>query len=148
MRKPIPESIADHGARRSPAWPTPTGRSSGYAQFVAPDGKAITTGGAPTIGLSFDPDPELSALRVVSGHGAHPAHQVAMDAGHRQKYHFHVGDRVRVLLSGPPQTFTISGIVTFGTADNLAGATLAAFDLPTAQQILGEPPATTTPSTS
>ena len=26
----------------------------------------------------------------------------------------------------------------FGTADNLAGATLAAFDIPTAQQLLGE----------
>ncbi len=62
-----------------------------------------------------------------------------MDAGTATKYHFHVGDRVRILLIGPPRTFTISGIVTFGTANNLAGATLAAFDLPTAQQILGEP---------
>ena len=53
-----------------------------------------------------------------------------MDAGTASKYHFHVGDRVRVLLIGPPRTFTISGIVTFGTANNLAGATLAAFDAP------------------
>ena len=61
-----------------------------------------------------------------------------MDAGTAQKYHFAVGDRVRVLLAGPPQTFTISGIVTFGTANNLAGATIAAFDLPTAQRLFGE----------
>ena len=61
-----------------------------------------------------------------------------MDAGTAQKYHFHVGDHVRILLAGPTQTFTISGIVKFGTADNLAGATLAAFDLPTAQKLFNE----------
>ena len=59
-----------------------------------------------------------------------------------------MGDRVQVLLAGPPQTFTISGIVPFGSADNLAGATLAAFDCRTAQQIFGEPRASSTPSTS
>ena len=61
-----------------------------------------------------------------------------MDAGTAQKYHFAVGDRVRILLAGPPQTFTDHGIVTFGTANNLAGATIAAFDLPTAQRLFGE----------
>ncbi|MDQ6806901.1 MAG: hypothetical protein M3065_18520 [Actinomycetota bacterium] len=35
---------------------------------------------------------------------------------------------MRVLSDGQPRTFTITGIVTFG-ADNLAGATLAGFDL-------------------
>ena len=39
---------------------------------------------------------------------------------------------------GPPQTFTISGIVKFGTANNLAGATIAAFELPTAQRLFGQ----------
>ena len=60
-----------------------------------------------------------------------------MDAGTAQKYHFVVGDHVRVLLAGPPRTFLITGLVRFGTADNLAGATLAAFDLSTAQQLFG-----------
>ena len=43
--------------------------------------------------------------------------------------------RVRILFAGPPRTFTITGIAQFGTADNLAGATLAAFTLPTAQAV-------------
>src|SRR5262249_25144574 len=46
-----------------------------------------------------------------------------------------VGQRVRVLTIGTPRTFTITGIVQFGTASNLAGATLAAFTLPTAQSL-------------
>ena len=61
-----------------------------------------------------------------------------MDEGTARKYHFAVGDHVRILLAGPPQTFKITGVVRFGTSDNLAGATLAAFDLPTAQRLFDE----------
>jgi hypothetical protein len=57
---------------------------------------------------------------------------VVMDAGTAQKYDFTVGQQVRILFAGP-RTFTITGIAEFGSAGNLAGATLAAFTLPTAQ---------------
>ncbi len=60
-----------------------------------------------------------------------------MDKATATKYHFRVGDRVEVLTGRPPQMFTITGIVTFGTADDLAGATLAGFSLPTAQALFG-----------
>ncbi len=136
-RKPIPESILST-VRQVPGVAYAEGTLSGFAQFIAPDGKAITTGGAPTIGISFDPNPQLSALKLASGTAPTTADDVAMDAGTAQKYHFHVGDHVRVLLRGPTRTFTISGIVKFGTADNLAGATLAAFDVPTAQKLFNE----------
>ena len=62
-----------------------------------------------------------------------------MDAGTAQKYGFGVGQTVRILsAAGPPRTFTITGIAEFGTANNLAGATLAAFTLPTAQALAQE----------
>jgi putative ABC transport system permease protein len=114
------------------------GNVSGYAQYVAHDGTAVSTGGAPTIGLSFDPNDELSALRLTKGAPPTTPHDVVMDAGTANKYHFVVGEHVRILLAGPPETFTITGIAQFGTANNLAGATLAAFTLPTAQQLFGE----------
>ncbi len=137
VRNPIPASIVTT-VRNVPGVADAEGTVSGFAQFVAPDGKAISTGGAPTLGVSFDPDPQLSSLHVVQGTGPTTSSDVAMDAATAKKYHFAVGDRVHILLSGAPQTFTITGIVRFGTADNLAGATLAAFDLPTAQRVLGE----------
>ncbi len=137
VRKPIPESVLA-SVRSVPGVGYAEGTVSGYAQFVAPDGKAVSTGGAPTIGLSFDPNPRLSVLRVVSGAGPTRPDQVAMDQATAQKYHVGVGERVRVLLAGPPRTFTVSGIVAFGSAGNLAGATLAAFDLPTAQVLFGK----------
>ncbi len=135
-RKPIPESVATT-VRAVPGVEYAEGTVSGYAQFVARDGKAIATGGAPTLGVSMDPQPQLSSLTVVSGARPTAAGQVDMDQSTAQKYHFAVGDRVRVLLSGPPRTFTIAGIVRFGTAGNLAGATIAGFDIPTAQQLFG-----------
>jgi FtsX-like permease family/FAD binding domain len=51
------------------------------------------------------------------------------------KYHFALGDRVLVNLPNQPETFTIAGLVTFGSDDNLAGITLAGFDPPTAQAL-------------
>ena len=127
VRTPVPESVAGT-VRAVPGVAYAEGSVSGYAQFVAPDGKAISTGGAPTLGVSFDPNPELSSLRVVAGHAPGSTHEIAMDEGTATKYHFHVGERVAVLLTGRPQTFTLSGIVRFGSAENLAGATLAVFD--------------------
>jgi putative ABC transport system permease protein len=134
VRNPISAAIAPV-VRHIPGVAYADGIASGYAQFVSPGGKAISNGGAPNLGLSYDPNPKLSALTLSAGSAPRGAHDVVMDAGTAQKYHFKVGDHVRVLLAGPPRTFTISGIVKFGTASNLAGATIAAFDLPTAQKL-------------
>lgn len=135
-RNPIPESIVP-AVRAVPGVQVAEGSVTGYAQFVAKDGKAITTGGAPTLGVSFDPDPRLSALHVYEGKPPTTPGQVVMDRATAQKYGFTVGQRVEILFRGPTRTFTISGLAKFGTADNLAGATLAAFEIPTAQQVLG-----------
>ena len=137
VRNPIPEGLAPR-VRAVPGVAAAEGTVTGYAQFVAPDGTAVSSGGAPTLGVSYDPDLQLAALHLVAGHGPTGPDQVAMDAGTAEKYHFAVGQRVRILLRGPPQTFRLAGIVRFGTADNLAGATIAAFDLPTAQRLFGE----------
>ena len=137
VRKPIPESILS-AVRVLPDVASAEGTVNGYAQFVARDGKAISTGGAPTLGFSFNPNPQLSSLHLAAGTAPTTPNDVVMDEGTARKYHFGVGDRVRILLSGPPQTFKITGVVRFGTSDNLAGATLAAFDLPTAQHLFNE----------
>jgi putative ABC transport system permease protein len=109
-----------------------------YAQFVSHTGQPIATGAEPTLGENYDPDPRVSELRIVEGRPPETSHDVLMDAGTAKKYHFSVGQHVRVLFGGPTRTFTITGIVQFGTADNLAGVTLAAFTLPTAQVVLDE----------
>ncbi len=137
VRRPIAASLLST-VRAVPGVAVAEGNVSGYAQYVARDGTAVSTGGAPTIGLSFDPNDELSALRLTKGAPPTTPHDVVMDAGTANTYHFVVGEHVRILLAGPTEAFTITGIAQFGTANNLAGATLAAFTLPTAQQLFGE----------
>jgi putative ABC transport system permease protein len=135
VRNPIPESVLTT-IRGVPGVAAADGTVSGYAQFVAHNGKAITTGGAPTLGVNYNNDPRLSVLHIIAGGPPTTPNDVLMDAGTAQKYDFAVGQQVRILFAGPTRTFTITGIAQFGTANNLAGATLAAFTLPTAQNVL------------
>ncbi|HEX4175894.1 MAG TPA: FtsX-like permease family protein [Acidimicrobiales bacterium] len=136
QRNPVQESVLST-VRAVPGVQVAQGTVNGYAQFIGHDGKAISSGGAPTLGLAFDPDQAISPLHLVEGKPPTTSSDVVMDLGTAQKYGFSVGQKVRILLRGPTTTFTITGITKFGTADNLAGATLAAFDIPTAQAILG-----------
>ena len=133
-RKPIPQSIAA-AVRRLPGVAYVHGNVEGYAQFMARDGNAIGGGGASTLGFSFDPVRQLSPFRLVHGRAPAGADDVVMDKATATKYHFKVGDRVLINLPDRPRTFTIAGIVTFGSDDNLAGITLAGFSLPTAQTV-------------
>jgi putative ABC transport system permease protein len=139
QRTPMPQSVLDQ-IRAVDGVRTAEGGVSGYAQFIGKDGKPVTTGGAPTLGVSISTAPELRAAtplragRLPSGSG-----EVVVDAATARKHHFAVGDKVKILFQGTPREFTISGVVGFGEADNLAGATLAGFDLATAQQVLNRP---------
>jgi putative ABC transport system permease protein len=137
-RNELPESLLAT-VRRVPGVAAAEGEVEGYAQFVSHDGKAIQTGGAPTLSVSYDPDQQLASLHLIAGGPPVTSDDVVMDAGTAQKYDFAVGQQVRILTVGPTRTFTITGIAQFGTANNLAGATLAAFTLPTAQAIAEEP---------
>ncbi|MGC1185164.1 MAG: FtsX-like permease family protein [Candidatus Dormiibacterota bacterium] len=134
----IPESILGK-VRAVPGVAHAEGSVSGYAQFVAPDGTAVNTGIEPATGISFDPNRKLSPFRLVQGSAPTTAHDVVMDQVTAQKYHFTVGDHVKILLPGVPQWFTVTGIASFTGAGNLSGATFAGFALPTAQKLFGAP---------
>jgi putative ABC transport system permease protein len=137
-RNPLPESVLAR-VRSVPGLAGAYGQVEGYAQFVARDGKPVpsTVG---TIGLGWDSNPQISSLHLIAGNPPTTSDDVVMDASTAKNYGFSVGQQVRILTAGShaAQTFTITGIAQFGTADNLAGATLAAFTLPTAQRLVGE----------
>ncbi len=133
-RKPIAQSIATAVARvHGVAYVY--GAVDGYAQFMSRDGNAIGSGGGSALGFSFDPNRQLSPYRLVSGTAPTTSDEVVMDKATATKYHFAAGDRVLINLPNRPRTFTVSGIVTFGSDDNLAGITLAGFELRTAQAL-------------
>ncbi len=135
-RDPVPESLLQR-IRGVDGVKIAEGSVNGFAQFVGKNGKAVTTGGAPTLGVSAGRSQELNSAFVLrSGRIPNGPNEVAVDARTASKQGFNVGDRVKVLSQGPARTYTVSGIVGFGKADNLAGATLAVFDLRTAQRVL------------
>jgi putative ABC transport system permease protein len=132
-RNPIPESVLEQ-VRAIPGVRAADGDVGGFAQIVDPaTDKVIQNGGAPTFGNSWDPD--VTALTVAEGSAPSGSEQVAVDAGTAKDHSLAVGDTVRVVTNAGTGEFTISGIVKFGTSDSLLGATLAIFDLPTAQRL-------------
>jgi putative ABC transport system permease protein len=137
QRNPVPGTLISL-VESVPGVATVDGSVSGYAQLVDPKtGEAIGATGAPNLGVSWNED--STALTLKAGEPPANDQQVAIDAATAAKHDLSVGDRVQVLFVGPPQEFTISGIVGFGNADNLAGATLAVFDVQTAQEVFGHP---------
>jgi putative ABC transport system permease protein len=136
VRDPIPAAVLDR-VKGVDGVKAAEGAVTGYAQFIDKNGKAVTTGGAPTLGVSTSSTPELQAGTTVrEGRLPSGPDEMAVDAQTAEKHGFRPGDRVKVLFQGPARSFTVSGVIGFGSAGNLGGATLAAFTLPTAQEVL------------
>ncbi len=134
-RDTVPESLLAVVAG-VPGVKAADGTLADYAQFVDKEGKAVDTGGAPTLGVNWTDVAELNPLRLRDGRAPRASGEVVIDAGTAKEHDFVVGDRVRLLFKGPPEEFTVVGVAGFGKADNLAGATLAIFDTRTAQRVL------------
>jgi putative ABC transport system permease protein len=136
VRDPMPASLLERikavdGVRVA------EGNVTGYAQLVGKDGKAVTTGGAPSLGVSFNQDTAFTAGSTIrSGRLPSGPNELAIDAKTAEDTGYVVGDRVKVLFQGPARDFTVAGVIGFGEADNLGGARLVGFDLATAQEVM------------
>jgi putative ABC transport system permease protein len=124
---------------RVPGVAVAQGSVTGFALMLDQDGDPIQPGGAPTIGSSLAGDEGLaSGFTFRDGRAPGGSDEVAIDAGSAAEAGYSVGDRIDVVLQDGRSTFTVVGIVGFGETDSLAGATLAGFDLATAQEVLGK----------
>ncbi len=133
--KPLDESMVDQVAR-VPGVVVAEGVVTGFALILDRNGDPIQPGGAPTFGTSIGDrrlagDFAFRAGRPPVGHD-----EVVIDARTVAQAGFSLGDRVRVVLPGGQQAFTLVGVVGFGESDSLLGATMAGFDLVTAQRAL------------
>ena len=109
------------------------------ANLIGSNGKVITFGPAPHLGFSVDPaQARFNSLSLVDGTWP-KAHEVVIDRSTARKKHIHVGETIRVEAQGSAQPFKVSGLVRFGTSNlDIGAATLAGFDLPTAQSLFGK----------
>lgn len=123
------------GVRALPGVEAAVGGVGGEAQLIGRNGKVIQFGGAPNIGFSIDPSqPRFNS--VVLKRGTWPgAGEVAVDTSTASKKGIEVGETIRVQGAGPARAMRVSGLFEFSSEGNIGGATLAAFDLATAQRL-------------
>jgi putative ABC transport system permease protein len=99
-------------------------------------GKAMGTAGPPQFGSNWNDDETLTPYRLIDGRGPAADGEVAIDSVSAEKSGYAVGDPVKLI--GPQGAFQaeLVGVFRYGTSGNLAGATIAAFATPFAQQVL------------
>jgi putative ABC transport system permease protein len=114
------------------------GSVNGEAQLIGDDGKAIVYGGAPNLGFSVSgTNSRFEVLTLVEG--SWPGNgEVVIDKATADKEHFKIGQEVGVQAEGAAQRLRIRGFVRFGSVSTIGGATLAGFNLPTAQELFGK----------
>jgi putative ABC transport system permease protein len=111
------------------------GSVDGEAQLIGKNGKAIVYGGAPNLGFSIaNGDSRFNPLTLVDGSWPAPG-QVVVDKATADKEGMKLGQLVGVQAESSAERLRISGFVNFGSVATIGGATLAGFDLPTAQRL-------------
>lgn len=137
--RPLDESMVDT-VREVPGVAVAEGSVFGFALVLDEDGEPIQPAGAPTLGTSVTENRELAGAATFR-EGTTPVgpHEMALDARTVELGGYELGDQVDVVFQGGPRTFTLVAVIGFGETDSLLGATLAGFDLPTAQTVLSKP---------
>jgi putative ABC transport system permease protein len=132
----IPERYIAN-VRRVPVVGTAVGMVLDQAKLV--DGNEKVIGQPPNFGVGIDGDARgadrVNPLTLGSGRWAAGPHEVAIDAGTARREHLRIGDSVGVVATGALRRYTIVGLAKWGNVDSLGAATMAAFDLRTAQRL-------------
>jgi putative ABC transport system permease protein len=105
-------------------------------QVVGRDGKVLGQPGVPAFGSNWSDDPKLSPLHLVDGRGPTTAGEVALDTQTASKAGLSVGSTAELTTPTGTRHDRVVGLFRFGTTGNLAGASITAFDLRTAQRVL------------
>jgi putative ABC transport system permease protein len=135
----LPESLLAK-VRQAPGVSVAEGGVADQAKLVNHNGKVIARGGAPNLAFSVNPkgNQRFNPLVLTSGRWPTGAHEIAIDQKTSGASNFDIGDDIGVLAQGPLERFHIVGTVKFGGLSSLGGATLAIFDLSTAQRIFNK----------
>jgi putative ABC transport system permease protein len=138
QRKPVPASTLA-AVRDVPEVGVAAGDVLDEAKVVDRAGKVVGQG--PYFGVGFDartPGAEkVSPFRLAEGRWAAGAGEVVLDQGTAQKQGYAVGDDVRIAARGPAAEYELVGITRFGSVKSLGTASVAVFDLRTAQTVFG-----------
>ena len=103
------------------------------------DGEAASSEGAPTFGFGIDTDPafaQFNPLSVLEGRWPTAENEVVIDVGTADDDGYEVGDTVEITTLQPKRPFELVGVASYGSVDNLGGASFVVFTIPAAQELL------------
>jgi len=115
------------------------GMAVGAVKVQGPGGRPLSN--ATSLQLVFSVGTVAPLRPLTLRHGRFPtqAGQAVLDLTTARRFHITIGQTVRVAAAGAARRYRIVGLVGYGTADSLAGATIVGLTLPQAQAVLGEP---------
>jgi putative ABC transport system permease protein len=134
---PVEEGLVDE-VRALPSVEAATGSvfDEMNTKILTEDGKAVNTNGAPSMGFGIDPEmAEFSPMNLVEGAWPRADDEVVIDAGTAEKQGYAVGDTIPIATLEPVREFEVVGLAQFGEVQSLGTATVAIFDVATAQQL-------------
>ncbi|GIJ48773.1 ABC transporter [Virgisporangium aliadipatigenens] len=137
--RPVEEGrLLDEALRaKTAALPGVTGAAGAVEGFTALAGKdgRLVGDGWPTRGAN----PSGTRHRLTTGRMPAVEGEIALDSHTARRTGYAVGDTVRLSVSGPVLTPTVTGVFDTDDGNVAAGGTLVLFDTATAQRLLAEP---------
>ncbi|MGO9456900.1 MAG: ABC transporter permease, partial [Acidimicrobiales bacterium] len=115
------------------------GHSVGQVAVYGPDRRSVAAPGAPGLAFSVGTVPSLRPLTLRRGSFPAGPGQAVLDVATAARAHLGLGQRVEVTGPGAVRTFRLVGLVGYGDADTLAGATIVGLTLDETQTVLGTP---------
>ncbi|HET8756670.1 MAG TPA: FtsX-like permease family protein [Solirubrobacteraceae bacterium] len=107
---------------------------SNVADIIGRDGRAAAE---ESLGASIDPGNErFSPLALKTGAWPKGAGQVVIDAGTAAKEHYAIGDAITIATPGKRARYELTGTASFGGIDSIGFASVAVWDVPTAQALM------------
>ena len=113
--------------------------TSDATKLIGKNGESLGSSNNGQFGFGFQPDAErFNPMSLTEGHWASGPGQVVIDRGTAKNHGYDVGDKIGVAANGPTRQYTITGLAKYGKENSIGGATIAVFDVPTAQALLGK----------
>ncbi|MGY4989405.1 ABC transporter permease [Streptomyces nigrescens] len=135
----IDQKLLDKSAR-VPGAASATGLISGFTGIADKNGALIGNPNSSNGGNYFPgADGKDARYPMRDGAAPHGPHEFVLDARTADEAGYKVGDTVRLSANGPVHEQKLTGIFTTDDGAVAAGGSLALFDTPTAQKLLGAP---------
>ena len=113
--------------------------NSNNAKLIGRDGRPITTGDSPSLGLGMDPtQPQFTPMQLSEGDWPVGSGKIVIDAATAKSAGFEAGETIGVAAGGVVSDYQITGIATFGDVESLGGATIGVFDVAVARELFNK----------